>query len=107
MAVRRDDKGEEEGGVKTAPKSKVEKPPMYRVMFHNDNYTPMEFVVAVLQEVFKHSLAAATRIMLQVHQSGAGVAGVYTKDIAETRVERAMVMARKSGHPLQLSMEPE
>jgi ATP-dependent Clp protease adaptor protein ClpS len=107
MAGRRDEKGGEEGGLKTAPKSKVQKPPMYKVMFHNDDYTPMEFVVAVLQDVFKHSLAAATRIMLQVHQSGVGLAGVYTKDIAETRVDRAMTMARKSGHPLQLSMEPE
>jgi len=103
MAERRD----EQGGLKTAPKSTVQKPPMYKVVFHNDDYTPMEFVVSVLQEVFKHSLAAATRIMLQIHQGGVGVAGVYTKEIAETRVDRALTLARKAGHPLELSVEPE
>jgi ATP-dependent Clp protease adaptor protein ClpS len=103
MSQRRD----EEGGVKTAPQVRVDKPPMYKVVFHNDDYTPMEFVVFVLQSVFKHTLASAARVMLLVHQSGVGVAGVYTREVAETRLAKAMDLAREKGHPLQITMESE
>ena len=82
-------------------------PPMYKVLMHNDDYTTMEFVVYVLQVVFHHSPASASRIMLHIHKAGIGVAGLYTRDIAETRVEQVMQLAREAGHPLQCSMEPE
>jgi len=98
---------DEEGGVKTAPKSKVDKPPMYKVVFHNDNYTPMEFVVYVLETVFRHSTAAATRVMIRIHQSGVGVAGVYSREVAETKLEKTLSLAAEHGHPLQVTMEPE
>ncbi len=98
---------EEEGGVKTAPKAKVDKPPLYKVVFHNDNYTPMEFVVYVLESIFRHSTASATRIMIRIHQSGVGVAGVYSREVAETRVEKTLLLAAEHGHPLQVTMEPE
>lgn len=94
-----------EGEVKE--RTKLKKPRKYKVLIHNDDYTSMEFVTYVLQIVFHHSPAAASRIMLHVHKSGIGVAGIYTRDIAETRVEQVMQLAREAGHPLQCSMEPE
>ena len=98
---------DEDGALKTKPKPRVDKPSMYKVVLHNDDYTSMEFVVFVLQEVFHHSTAAATRIMLQIHKSGVGVAGVYTKEVAEIRVEKTCSLARENGHPLQATMEPD
>jgi ATP-dependent Clp protease adaptor protein ClpS len=83
----------------------LEQPPMYKVLLHNDDYTTMEFVVEILQKVFRKSIADATRIMLLVHQSGKGVCGVFTEDIAETKVEIVHHLARKSGFPLRCSME--
>jgi ATP-dependent Clp protease adaptor protein ClpS len=100
-------KRQDEGGVKSASKPKVDKPPLYKVIFHNDDYTTMEFVVYVLQEVFKHTPAGATRIMLHIHKSGIGVAGVYTREVAETKIEKTLDMAREHGHPLQVTMEQE
>jgi len=88
-------------------KERVKKPKKYKVIIHNDDYTAMEFVVWVLISVFHHSQAAATRIMLHVHNSGIGVAGIYTREVAETRVAQVERVARESGHPLQCSMEPE
>jgi ATP-dependent Clp protease adaptor protein ClpS len=105
MAERRRD--EQEGGVGTAVRPKVEQPPKWKVLFHNDNYTSMEFVVFVLQEVFRHTPASATRIMLHIHKSGIGVAGVYSREVAETRVDKSLELAREHGHPLQVTMEPE
>jgi len=102
MSQRRND---EQGETKT--KTRVQKPRMYKVAIHNDDYTTMEFVVFILQSVFRHSPTAATRIMLHVHRNGIGIAGVYTKEVAETRVTKAMSVARESGHPLQCTMEPE
>lgn len=83
----------------------LEEPPMYKVLLHNDDYTTMEFVVEVLQKVFHKSPAEATRIMLLVHKNGLGVCGVYTAEVAETKVELVHHLARKSGFPLQCSME--
>ncbi len=83
----------------------LEEPPMYKVLLHNDDYTTMEFVVEILQKVFYKPPAEATRIMLLVHKSGIGVCGVYTVEVAETKVEVVHHLARKNGFPLQCSME--
>ncbi len=84
---------------------KTEPPPFYQVVMLNDDYTPMEFVVHVLQEYFSKDLEAATQIMLKIHHEGRGVCGVYTHDIAATKVELVMAAARKAQHPLQCIME--
>jgi len=83
----------------------LEEPPMYRVLLHNDDYTTMEFVVEILQLVFHKSPSEATRIMLLVHKSGVGMCGVFTAEIAETKVELVHHLAKKHGFPLQCSME--
>jgi ATP-dependent Clp protease adaptor protein ClpS len=101
------EKSKTEGGTKTLPREKVEKPEMWKVVFHNDDYTTMEFVVWALMTIFKHTLASATRIMLHVHKTGIGIAGVYTKEVAETKVQRTLDSAREAGYPLMVSMEPE
>jgi len=82
-------------------------PPRYKVLLLNDDYTPMDFVVEVLMRFFKKSELEATRIMLQVHHAGVGVAGVYPLEIAETKVNQVMAAASAEGHPLQCTMEPE
>ena len=84
---------------------KTELPPMYRVLLHNDDYTTMEFVVEILQQVFHKNAAEATHIMLLVHKTGSGVCGVFSEDIAETKVEIVHHLSRKSGFPLRCSME--
>jgi ATP-dependent Clp protease adaptor protein ClpS len=86
--------------------AKVAPPPMYQVVLLNDDYTPMEFVVAVLQRIFGKDEQEAARIMLKVHHEGRGVCGVYTRDIAATRVEMVRQMAQARQHPLQCIMEP-
>lgn len=93
--------------VQTQEKQKLKKPPLYKVLLHNDNYTTMEFVVYVLMSVFHHSEIEAIRIMLQVHNQGVGVAGVYTREIAETKVNRVTTLAREFEYPLMCSMEEE
>jgi ATP-dependent Clp protease adaptor protein ClpS len=85
--------------------AKTEPPRMYQVVLLNDDYTPMEFVVMVLQEYFKRDLETATQIMLMVHKEGRGICGVYTKDVAATKVELVATAARRGGHPLQCIME--
>jgi ATP-dependent Clp protease adaptor protein ClpS len=85
--------------------AKTQPPPMYQVVMLNDDYTPMEFVVMVLQEYFKRDLETATQIMLKIHHEGRGVCGVYTKDVAATKVELVLAAARRAGHPLQCIME--
>lgn len=97
----RDEKGE------VLTRTRQKKPKRYKVIVHNDDYTTMEFVVHLLTSVFRHSPASATRLMLAIHKTGIGVAGVYTKEIAETRVEQALSYAREAGHPLQCTMESE
>jgi ATP-dependent Clp protease adaptor protein ClpS len=83
----------------------LELPPMFKVLLHNDDYTTMEFVVEILQKVFHKTAAEATHIMLLVHKTGAGVCGIFTEDVAETKVEIVHHLARKSGFPLRCSME--
>jgi ATP-dependent Clp protease adaptor protein ClpS len=84
---------------------KTEPPRMYQVVMLNDDYTPMEFVVMVLQEYFKRDLETATQIMLKIHHDGRGVCGVYSKDVAATKVELVLAAARRGGHPLQCILE--
>lgn len=100
---------DEEGGVATEQETrpKVDKPRMYKVLLHNDNYTTMEFVVLILIAVFHKAETEAVRIMLDVHQQGTGLAGVYQRDIAETKVQRVLQLAQQAQFPLMCSMEPE
>ena len=84
---------------------KTEPPRMYQVILLNDDYTPMEFVVMVLQEYFNRDLETATQIMLKIHHEGRGVCGVFSKDVAATKVELVLAAARRGGHPLQCIME--
>ncbi len=94
------------GAVVAERKTARTKPPqMYQVVLLNDDYTPMEFVVMVLQQYFKRDLESATLIMLKIHHEGRGVCGVYTKDVAATKVELVSAAARRAGHPLQCIME--
>jgi ATP-dependent Clp protease adaptor protein ClpS len=92
---------------KTKTRRKVQKPPLYKVLLHNDDYTTMEFVVEVLKTVFRHGEHEATRIMLHVHHSGVGVAGTYPREIAESKAEKAMSLARAAEYPLLVTFEPE
>ena len=94
-----------EDSVLEAKKAKVKSPPMFKVLLLNDDYTPMDFVVIVLQKFFSLSREKATQIMLKVHRDGKGMCGVYPKDIASTKVELVLTHARKAGHPLQCVME--
>jgi len=92
-------------GVVVRSKPKAKKPSMYKVVMLNDDYTPMEFVVMVLERFFSKSHDEATQIMLHVHQKGVGVCGVYTYEIAETKVTQVMDLARQHQHPLQCTLE--
>ena len=83
----------------------LEPPRLYQVVMLNDDFTPMEFVVFVLQEHFHHDIDAATQIMLKIHHEGRGVCGVFTKDVAATKVELVLSAARQAGHPLQCILE--
>ena len=85
---------------------KVKPPQMYQVVLLNDDYTPMEFVVLVIQEFFNKDLETATQIMLKIHLDGKGVCGVFSKDVAATKVNQVTEAARKNGHPLQCICEP-
>jgi len=96
---------DDELGVVTETERKLKRPPMYKVLLHNDDYTTMEFVVQVLQSVFHKNPAEATQIMLHVHRNGMGVAGVYTHEVAETKVALVEAMAREHEFPLKCSCE--
>lgn len=93
--------------VVSKTEKKTKKPPMYKVLFHNDDYTTMEFVVSVLMTVFHHGQASAYRIMMHIHTNGLGVAGVFTKEVAETKVAQTVALARKNDYPLEVTIEPE
>jgi ATP-dependent Clp protease adaptor protein ClpS len=100
-------KGGTETGTITKTRPKTKRPSLYRVLLLNDDYTPMEFVVLVLQDVFNKSREEAMQIMLHVHQKGVGECGVYPYEVAETKVTRVMDTARKNQHPLQCVMEKQ
>ncbi len=92
-------------GLATRPKVQAKKPSLYKVLLLNDDYTPMEFVVMVLQRFFNMDIERATQVMLHVHQQGVGVCGVFTYEIAETKVNQVMDAARQNQHPLQCTLE--
>lgn len=97
-----------EGGLLVAePLVKTKRPPMYKVILLNDDYTPMDFVVMVLEQIFRIPHAQALNVMLQVHQKGAGLAGIYTRDVAETKVDQVIEYARINDYPLQCTLEQE
>lgn len=91
--------------IKTQTKNKLKKPSLYKVLILNDDYTPMEFVVYLLKSFFNKSNEEATKIMLHVHQNGIGVCGIFSYEIAETKVIQVLDMSRKNNHPLQCTME--
>ena len=105
MAERDDD--DSDVGVKLETKPKTKRPPMYKVMILNDDFTPMEFVVSVLERFFGMTHAQAFDIMLTVHKKGLAVVGVYSHEIAETKVAQVMDFAQRHQHPLQCTMEKE
>ena len=94
-------------GIITKTKPKTKKPSLYKVLLLNDDYTPMEFVVHVLQRFFNKDINEATEIMLHVHQNGVGICGVFTFEVAETKVTQVIDLARQHQHPLQCTMEKE
>ena len=102
-----DDESGHDAGVVTESQKQVKKPPLYKVLLHNDDYTTMEFVVAVLQTVFHKSEADAVHIMLAVHQQGVGVAGVYTYEIAEVKVQKVTELAKAKEFPLLCTLEED
>jgi ATP-dependent Clp protease adaptor protein ClpS len=103
----RGDDGEGKTGLITKTRPKTKKPSLYKVLLLNDDYTPMEFVVHVLERFFNKGREDATRIMLHVHQKGVGICGVYTYEVAETKVAQVMDFSRQNQHPLQCTMEKE
>lgn len=96
-----------DSGVVTEHDQATKAPELYNVVMLNDDYTSMEFVVMILEQVFNKSVDEATKIMLEVHQKGAGLAGVYTKEVAETKVSLVHALARQNEFPLKCKMEPE
>ena len=104
---RTDSEDDGDGGLAIAPaKPKLKRPPLYRVILLNDDYTPMEFVVLVLEQFFGMNREKATQVMLAVHTKGKGVCGIYPQDIAETKAAQVNQSARDSGHPLLCEVEP-
>ena len=102
-----DEDGEGKTGLITKTRPKTKKPSLYKVLLLNDDYTPMEFVVHVLERYFHKNRDEATKIMWHVHQKGVGVCGVFTYEVAETKVAQVMDLARQNQHPLQCRMEKE
>lgn len=92
-------------GVATKTRTETKRPSLYKVLLLNDDYTPMEFVVYILEAVFNKTRDEATQIMLHVHNHGVGVCGVFTYEVAETKVAQVMDIARRNQHPLQCTME--
>ena len=107
MSKDNDENDEIDGNTKLATKPKTKIPSLYRVLMMNDDYTPMEFVIEVLEKFFQKNREEATQIMLHVHQRGVGVCGIYTYDLAETKAMQVMNYARKNEHPLQVQLEKE
>ncbi|UTW57015.1 ATP-dependent Clp protease adapter ClpS [Kordiimonas sp. SCSIO 12603] len=94
-------------GLLTKPETKTKKPSMYKVILLNDDYTPMEFVVHILQRFFRMTMEQATDVMLQVHQKGVGICGIFTYEVAETKVNQVLAFAKQHEHPLQCTLEKE
>ncbi|NOZ42081.1 MAG: ATP-dependent Clp protease adapter ClpS [Alphaproteobacteria bacterium] len=103
----RDHQDEGQSGVLTRVRPKTRKPPMYKVLMLNDDYTPMDFVVHILLSCFQKSEEEAVQIMLNVHQTGVGLCGIYSFEIAETKVMQVVDLARRNEHPLQCTLEKE
>ena len=101
----KDADGQNQIGIATKTRAKPKKPSQYKVLMLNDDYTPMEFVVLVLKRFFSMDLEQATRVMLHVHQRGVGVCGIFTYEVAETKVNQVMDFARQNQHPLQCTLE--
>ena len=101
----KDGDGKDQVSVATKTRAKAKKPSQYKVLMLNDDYTPMEFVVLVLKRFFGMDLEQATRVMLHVHQRGVGVCGIFTYEVAETKVNQVMDFARQNQHPLQCTLE--
>lgn len=100
--------GEHQGDLMVAePITKPKRPPMYKVILLNDDYTPMDFVVTVLEQIFRHPHEEAVRLMLQIHEKGAATCGVFTRDVAETKVDQVIEYARINDYPLQCALEPD
>jgi ATP-dependent Clp protease adaptor protein ClpS len=98
---------EADGELLLAPaRTKPKRPPMYKVILLNDDYTPMEFVVTVVEHIFRKSHTEAVEVMLQVHHKGAAAVGIYTRDVAETKVDQVIEYARINEYPLQCTLEP-
>ena len=102
-----DDFKNEFSSVVLEEKPKLKKPPLYKVIMLNDDYTPMEFVIEMLQTYFSKSQEQATEIMLHIHQKGIGICGLYTYEIAESKATQVLDKARKNQHPLQIKLEKE
>ncbi len=98
---------DEEGGVATITKKKLQKPKKYKVLLHNDDYTTMEFVIFILESIFHKTMADAQTIMLQVHKNGAGVCGLYTYEIAESKAKKVSMLAKENSFPLLCTIEAE
>ncbi len=96
---------EQQGSVLETEKTRVKPPPLYKVILLNDDYTPMDFVVVVLQTVFSMTREKATQVMLQVHREGMGVCGTFTREVAAAKVDQVIDYARRHQHPLQCTME--
>lgn len=108
LAAQKGTKGDEDVLIKpkTKTKKKLKRPPLYKVLFHNDDYTPMEFVVLMLMSIFGKNENDATRIMLHVHNNGIGVAGLYPHSVAETKAGEVLAAAEKAQYPLLVTVEP-
>ena len=96
---------EDQSGVTTVIKKKIKRPSLYKILLHNDDYTTMEFVIYILKKFFGKSMEDAQKIMMKVHMQGTGVCGIYTFEIAETKVSQVMKVAKSEGHPLVCTME--
>ncbi|MGH1456487.1 MAG: ATP-dependent Clp protease adapter ClpS [Alphaproteobacteria bacterium] len=105
--IPKDEEESPENGLTLKTRQKTQKPSMYKVLLLNDDYTPMEFVVHVLESIFKKNRQEATDIMLHVHRRGVGVCGIFTFEVAETKVAQVMDFARANEQPLQCTMEKE
>lgn len=105
MPSRRDPRKDRQEDVLV--KERTRRPRKYKVLLHNDDFTPMDFVVEVLESLFNRSKAEATRIMLNVHRNGIGIAGIYSHEVAESKALRTIQVAREAGYPLMASTEPD